>query len=55
MKSSAPKFCLTGSHATVQMKLRPNFWIAPDAWATTLYDSHTTRPTVASDAAAVSA
>ena len=53
MKSSAPNSWVTGSQATVQMKLRPNSSIAPQAWATTLIDNHTTRPSVASDAAAV--
>ena len=36
------------------MKLRPNSSIAPQAWATTLTDNHTTRPSVEAAAAAVS-
>src|SRR5262245_30709197 len=52
MKIRAPNCCVTGSHASVQMKLRPKSWIAGHARSKTLNAIHPSS-TVAASAAAI--
>src|SRR4249919_2279330 len=49
MKMSAPKFCVTGSQASVQMKLSPKCWMAGQARSKT-FQAMSPRRTVAARA-----